>query len=302
MSDPKKPRADLIKNGPCFRTTEIWLILLPLCDLETTLNLALVIFSDPSLWDVARRQSLWEDLIETHFHQKRYFPPGAPLPVSSSVPNFQGSKKFQPSAAFVEFCETTGERSLFDNVQILQGDIGSIKDINNVPVDCLIFPTNYTLRNAGSGAAVAVFHRAGPDLDDHVKALNYHGKESDAVVTPGFNAGVKHLVHCVGPSPHTMGSFPLLYQTYLNAFGQALRNKSRCVAIASIATGTLGFPLGAATNLAIRALRDFIKTHRWNATVAFVCFDGTVAEAMRTAKNEVLHEFNFHSFQAMALV
>ncbi|KAF0682319.1 Aste57867_25546 [Aphanomyces stellatus] len=285
-----------------FRMPEVWSLLLRTCDIDAAFNLSVVICTDATLWQIARDSGLWEELVDAHFGQKRHFPPAALCPSSMCAPDHRSDKRFGPSEGYIEFVETYAERDLFRKVHVLQGDIGRVQDINSIPLDCIIFPTNYSLRNAGSGAAVAVFRRAGSRLDEYVERLHYEGQEADAVVTPGFDAGVDHLIHCVGPSPHAMGSFALLYRTYLNAFEHARRQNARCIAIASIATGALGFPLGAATTLAMRAFRDFIKTHRWDATLAFVCFDGDVAEAMRAAKAQILDEFNFHCFQVMAIV
>ncbi|RHY03612.1 hypothetical protein DYB36_007618 [Aphanomyces astaci] len=303
MSSPKKPRrVGGTSNHGRIPIPEIWHMIVRMCDLDTAFNVCLVVFSTPSLWDVATDVEVYGDLIETHFGAKRIFPPAALCPPASGVPNFRACKGFHPSDEFVEFCETYGERTLFSKVDIRQGDIGRVVDIDGTPLDCLVFPTNYTLRNAGSGAAVAVFRRAGSGLDEYVESLHFQGRESNAVVTPGFNAGVSHLIHCVGPSPHAIGSFALLYQTYLNAFEQARRRKVRCVAVASIATGALGFPLSAATKLAMRAVRDFVKTHRWDAKVVFVCWDVEVTNSMRAAKDDILDEFNDQAFQVLTVV
>ncbi|ETV98864.1 hypothetical protein H310_08363 [Aphanomyces invadans] len=304
MSTPKKTRPDgpASSDGGRITIPGIWQLVLQFSDLDTAFNFGVMVFSSPSLWDVAADNDTWGGLIEQHFGAKRMYYPTAWLPSTSCVPNFRAQKDFHPSDAYVEFCETYGERAMFSKVQIRQGDIGHIHDVDGTPLDGLMFPTNYSLLNTGSGAAAAVFRRAGADLDEYIKALPAQTHDTKTVVTPGFDAGVEHLIHCVGPSPHTIGSYPLLYQTYLSAFEQARRRHVKCIAVASISTGALGFPLNPATSLAMRALRDFIKTHRWNAKVAFVCWDADVAAAMRDAKADILANFNAQAYQVMSIV
>ncbi|OQR86786.1 hypothetical protein ACHHYP_09965 [Achlya hypogyna] len=299
-ADPaKKAKVAHGHAAACLEIADVCKLILTYCATEAAVRLSDVVLRHPATRSITDDDALWASLVLAHFGSRRHFPPAAPCP-PGSVPC--PSATFAPSPACVEFCETSVELALFDALQVLQGDIQTIAAIDERPIDCLVFPTNSSLLNAGSGASAAVFRRAGPALDAHVAGLQYDGYESAAVITPGFAAGVAHLVHCVGPSHMRMNANALLYNTYINAFEQCRRQGAACVAVASISTGNLGFPLHVATMLAMRAFRDFVKTHRWTATVAFVCYDNRVATFMRTAKSEVAQHFNDHCFQVMAIV
>ncbi|RHY27710.1 hypothetical protein DYB32_006593 [Aphanomyces invadans] len=199
------------------------------------------------------------------------------------------------SQACREFLETSMEYALFAKLKVFSGDIGRVTSIDNKSVDCLVFPTNSSLINFGIGAAGAVFNRAGPELMTLVRSPPYHDirrRTTDAVVTPGFNAGVDYLIHCVGPSSHRPDCEENLYKTYLNAFASARRVGATCIAIASISTGSLGFPTKRAAKIAMCAYRDFIKCHRWQATVGIVCLERKVQDAMTNEHERILRHFN----------
>ncbi|OQS02452.1 hypothetical protein THRCLA_05176 [Thraustotheca clavata] len=290
-------------NASCLEITEVCKTILSMCTLEAAERLSIVVLSTVGTRKVAEDKELWQLLIEAHYGNQRNFFPAAPCPKDIlPMPYLKPSDMFYPSAACIEFCETLVERRMFDRLKVEQGDIQTYSIVDEQPIDCIIFPTNSSLINAGTGAAAAVFRRSGMELDTYVRELHYDGRESNTVVTPGFEAGVDHLIHCVGPSHLRMNCNPLLYQTYLNAFEQARKLGVKCVAVASIATGTLGFPLHTAAALAMRAYRDFIKTHRWTATVVFVCYDNRIATFIEDAKQQILDRFNDHCFQVMAVI
>ncbi|KDO27935.1 hypothetical protein SPRG_07210 [Saprolegnia parasitica CBS 223.65] len=299
----KKAKSDTTTAGHagavCLEIADVCKVILGCCSLEAAARLSSVVLSNVGTRAVAEDVDVWASLVTASFGYRRHFPAASPCPIGSVPVPAPG---FVPSSACIEFCETAVEWGILQRARIVQGNIETITDVNGQPVDCLVFPTNASLQNAGTGAAAAVFRRAGPALDAHVASLRMNARESTAVVTPGFAAGVEHLVHCVGPSHHRFDCNPLLYHTYLNAFEHCRRLGVSCIAVASISTGTLGFPLQTATTLALRAYRDFVKTHRWRATIAFVCFDAQVAAGLQAAKNELLGRFNAHAFQVMAVV
>ncbi|KAF0687738.1 Aste57867_20543 [Aphanomyces stellatus] len=255
--------------------------------------------------------TMWEHLIWLHFGRSRYYEPTSSfreLPIVFQNPHWSTScapEMDELSLSCREYLETAMEYSLFEAIHVVRGDIGRITLIGDEHVDCLIFPTNSSLVNFGIGAAGAVFNRAGPELLTLVRSEAYRRtrrRTTDAILTPGFDSGVDHLIHCVGPSSHRPDCEDNLYRTYLNALDRARQVDARCVAVASISTGSLGFPVDLAAQIAMRACRDFIKCHRWQATIGIVCLETSVLSAMTRKHEQILRQFNKECLEIVARV
>ncbi|ETV86820.1 hypothetical protein H257_01884 [Aphanomyces astaci] len=279
----------------CFRVLEM-------CDVSSARELCFVLLASRQHRGYGAQQpQMWEQLTALHFGCVRHFDPLSPfveLPQVVRNPQWHEPVLRQADELSLpcrEFLETSMEHALFASMSVFPGDIGHVTLINDQPIDCLVFPTNSSLVNFGIGAAGAIFNRAGPELMALVRSNPYQDirrRTTDAVVTPGFNAGVDYLIHCVGPSSHRPDCEENLYKTYLNAFASARRVGATCVAVASISTGSLGFPPKRAANIALCAYRDFIKCHRWQATVGIVCYERTILDAMSNERTRILRQFN----------
>ncbi|KDO15795.1 hypothetical protein SPRG_18670 [Saprolegnia parasitica CBS 223.65] len=267
----------------CLEIPDVCKAILSYCLREAAQCLSVVVLSKATTRSVAEYQELWTDLIIAHYGKLRSQPAVRPCS-SGNIP--VAAPGYAPCTACVEYFETAVERSILQRLVILRGDIQTIAHVQGQALDCLVFPTNTSLKNHGLGAAAAVFRRAGLELDGHIARLHYTGSSTaSAVVTPGFSANVTHL---------------LLYATYIKAFQHCLSLDVSCLAIASISTGSLGFPPTRAARQALRAYRDFVKTYRWRATVAIVCLDMNVAASLEIVKAKLLKRFNKHCRTAVA--
>lgn len=194
-----------------------------------------------------------------------------------------------------EFLQSKDERTQFhEAVKILEGDIGYIHDIDGQPIDGIAFPTNSHLTNHYVGAAQAVFRRAGQGLNDHVNDPSFRGRRptGSAVSTPAFDAGVKKLIHCVGPRITMPNCFELLATTYENAMSAVLHEELTCVTIASISTGSMGVPCDEGAQVALRTIQKFLRANHWEGKIGIVCYDEAVLKAFTKQKQALLEQFN----------
>ncbi|KAJ8523702.1 hypothetical protein ON010_g17416 [Phytophthora cinnamomi] len=193
-----------------------------------------------------------------------------------------------------EFLRSAEQLVLFNaRVQIIRGDIGEIEKVGDQRIDGLAFPTASGLRNPYTGAAAVIHNRAGRGLAAHVGALNAHLGLGDAHVTPGFDAGVDKLIHCVGPAGYTPDCLKELQRTYRSVLRCIQRENLSCVAMTSISTGNNGLPLDSASWFALCAIQRFMRsTANWTATIGIVCFEADAYAAFAKSKSKLMAQFN----------
>ncbi|KAG6953448.1 hypothetical protein JG688_00012802 [Phytophthora aleatoria] len=173
---------------------------------------------------------LWTELLKVHFGGPR----DAALRVESRSTQSRDWERTSRELACVEleeFLQSLDDRKRFDDaVTIVEGDIGRVDNIHDKPLDGIAFPTSSYLMNPHIGAAGVVFRRAGRDLDQFVSEQSFRNglangagwlPAGSVVATPGFDAGVEKLIHCVGPSVGMVDCYELLAQTYENALNSA---------------------------------------------------------------------------------
>ncbi|OQR86275.1 hypothetical protein ACHHYP_10771 [Achlya hypogyna] len=284
-----------------FLNQDIAASVLKMCTVDTAVNLGLAVLRNKQLRAIGADDRLWDALLRLHFGPPRAYVPLVAFPVVPElcdIPSWRADDDDLPQVARAckEFVETTLERRIFASMTVLRGNIGTIETLDGARIDCFIFPTNPSLRNHRIGAAAAIFERAGPQLDDHVEEgrpwAHRHYEASEAIVTPGFDSGADHLIHCIGPYWRMPNASVRLYDTYLHAFEEARRVGAKVVVVASISTGSLGFPVPEAATIAMAAYRDAVKGYRWRARVGFICYESTVFDEFSKARTATLDRFN----------
>jgi O-acetyl-ADP-ribose deacetylase (regulator of RNase III) len=130
----------------------------------------------------------------------------------------------------------------------------------------------------------AIFAAAGPDLDAACAELGGCAT-GDAKATPGFRLPARWIIHAVGPVWHggDRGEADLLASAYRRSLAVADEIGARSVAFPAISTGIYGYPLDAATEIAVRTCRDADTAVD---LIRFVCFDDLTLEAYRDALAE----------------
>ncbi len=143
-------------------------------------------------------------------------------------------------------------------------------DITRETVDAIVNAANSGLVRGG-GVCGAIFAAAGPELDAACAAVA-PCPTGEARVTPGFRLPAHFIVHAVGPVWHggDRGEPELLASTYRSALAVADSVGARSLAFPAISTGIFGYPLDAATEVAVDAVRTADTAVE---RVRFVCFD-----------------------------
>jgi O-acetyl-ADP-ribose deacetylase (regulator of RNase III) len=149
-------------------------------------------------------------------------------------------------------------------------------DITLEDVDAIVNAANSTLLGGG-GVDGAIHRAAGPELVEACRALG-GCPEGDAKVTPGFDLPARWVIHTVGPywRGGTAGEPEKLAACYRNSLARADEVGATTVSFPAISTGIFGYPLDAATDIAVDKVRS---TPTSVDTVRFVCFDSTTLQA-----------------------
>jgi O-acetyl-ADP-ribose deacetylase len=143
-------------------------------------------------------------------------------------------------------------------------------DITRETVDAIVNAANSGLARGG-GVCGAIFSAAGPDLDAACADLG-GCPTGDAKATPGFRLPARWIIHAVGPVWHGGDSAEPdhLASAYRRSLAVADELGARSVAFPAISTGIYGYPLDAATDIAVRTCRDADSDVD---LIRFVCFD-----------------------------
>lgn len=156
-------------------------------------------------------------------------------------------------------------------------------DITRERVDAIVNAANSALARGG-GVCGAIFAAAGPELDGACADLG--GCPTGAAkATPGFALPARWIIHAVGPVWHggDAGEPDLLASAYRRSLSVADELEARSIAFPAISTGIYGYPLDAATDIAVRTCQE---AHTSLDLIRFVCFDRRTLSAYERALAE----------------
>lgn len=156
-------------------------------------------------------------------------------------------------------------------------------DITTLDTDAIVNAANESLA-PGGGVCGAIHRAAGPELARACAAIG-HCPTGEARVTPGFRLPARHVIHAVGPvwRGGGEGEPELLASAYRSALRLAAEHGLRSVAFPAISTGIYGYPLKPATEVAVRAVREFEEPDSAVKLVVFACFGPEVEREYRAA-------------------
>lgn len=161
-------------------------------------------------------------------------------------------------------------------IEVVEGDITKLK------VDAIVNAANCSLLGGG-GVDGAIHRAAGREL---VEACRVFGgcKTGEARITPGFKLPAKFVIHTPGPiyRDGLHGEPKLLRSCYENSMKLAEENGCETVAFSAISTGVYGYPKKAATEIAVKTVREYPAQNV--KKVIFCCF----GEEMLKIYQEVL--------------
>ena len=158
-----------------------------------------------------------------------------------------------------------------------------VVDITTLRTDAIVNAANERLA-PGGGVCGAIHRAAGPDLARACAAIG-RCPTGEARLTPGFDLPAKFVIHAVGPVWHGggAGEGELLTSAYRSAMRLADERRLRSIAFPAIGTGLYGYPLAAATGIAVEAVRSALAAGSSVEEIVFACFNPEVLEAYREA-------------------
>jgi O-acetyl-ADP-ribose deacetylase (regulator of RNase III) len=160
-------------------------------------------------------------------------------------------------------------------------------DITRLRVDAIVNAANVSLLGGG-GVDGAIHRAAGPELLNECRGLG--GCETgSAKITKGYRLPAKWVIHTVGPVWHGGRSREpeLLAGCYRTCFKIAAEYDLRTLAFPAISCGVFGYPIGQATETAVRETLIALKANSSIENVYFACFGDEVFEAYSARLGEI---------------
>jgi O-acetyl-ADP-ribose deacetylase (regulator of RNase III) len=157
-------------------------------------------------------------------------------------------------------------------------------DITSEDVDVIVNAANTGLLGGG-GVDGAIHRAAGPSVLEECRKIG-GCPTGEAVITNAGDLYAKKIIHTPGPVWHGGSSDEpeLLRNSYSNSLKLARDNGLRTIAFPAISTGIYGYPVKAATRIAIgeglRYLADFDE-------IRYICFSSKDYEVYQEVYEEI---------------
>lgn len=157
-----------------------------------------------------------------------------------------------------------------------------VGDITKLGCDAIVNAANSSLLGGG-GVDGAIHRAAGPELVHECRLLG-GCRTGEAKITGGYKLPARHIIHTVGPVWRGGGSGEpeLLASCYRAALALAVEHRLVTIAFPAISCGIFGYPIAAATAIAVAQARAHLNSSEGKAReITFVCFGDETIGAYR---------------------
>ncbi|MFP6646319.1 MAG: O-acetyl-ADP-ribose deacetylase [Candidatus Latescibacterota bacterium] len=156
-----------------------------------------------------------------------------------------------------------------ERIDLIQGDI------TRLDVDAIVNAANESLLGGG-GVDGAIHRAAGPQLLAVCRTLG-GCPTGEARITAGFRLPARHVIHTVGPVYRgTERDAELLCSSYRSSLALAAEHGLRRVAFPAISCGMYGYPVEAASRVALTTTLEHLRSQATPEHVTFVLFSPPV--------------------------